>query len=156
MSLGFVSRHSIQYVCGYVVKKFNKNHPALGGLHPEFVRMSNRPGIGRGAVKQIAAVVTRYKLDQVGGRYWDVPNQLRHGKVVLPLGRYIVEKLREECGHDAKTGFRKAVSWSDDMSAMFAVARKNKVPLTRAHEKEVGNLGKNLAGREKSQKRKVL
>lgn len=60
--------------------------------------MSRRPGIGAGAVPVVAEALN----DTHGARSiavaGDVPQALSHGRVSLPLGRYLRRKLREEMG----------------------------------------------------------
>lgn len=86
-----------QYVTGYVAKKLTKpSDLRLQGRHPEFARMSLRPGIGAAAIPDVASVMMRYKLEDRG----DVPNALRHGKSELPLGRYLRRLLRKQVGLD--------------------------------------------------------
>ncbi|AZL82944.1 replication initiator protein [Apis mellifera associated microvirus 40] len=100
-----LNTETAQYVCGYVVKKLTnaedpKVQAVLQGRHPEFVRMSLRPGIGAGAVPAIADALN----DVHGARYvastGDIPAALRSGSRQFPLGRYLRRKLREEMGFD--------------------------------------------------------
>lgn len=98
--LGTMGVHSAQYVCGYVTKKLtNANDPNtrewLKGRHPEFCRMSLRPGIGADAMHQVASDVMTLGLDVAQG---DVPSALRHGARMLPLGRYLRRLLRTYVG----------------------------------------------------------
>lgn len=89
-----------QYVAGYVVKKLHDDqYQNLQGLSPEFARMSNRPGLGSLAMKQIATTISQspalmLELEKTG----DVPQQLQIGRRKIPLGRYLLRKLREEIG----------------------------------------------------------
>jgi len=88
-----------QYVAGYVVKKMTAwDDLRLEGLHPEFSRKSNRPGLGAAAM----AVIANYMETEVGmnefAKTGDVPIQLRLGRRVIPLGRYLRKKLRDEIG----------------------------------------------------------
>lgn len=97
--VGQLTRESAQYIAGYVTKKMvDPEDPRLGGRHPEFARMSRRPGIGAGAVPVVAEALN----DTHGARsiavVGDVPQALNHGRVSLPLGRYLRRKLREEMG----------------------------------------------------------
>jgi len=93
---------SAQYVCGYVTKKMTKPSelPAhLAGCHPEFARMSNRPGIGLNAMWEVADALMKFNLEDLQA---DVPSALRHGKRLLPLGRYLRRKLRLMIGKEEK------------------------------------------------------
>lgn len=71
--------------------------PRLNGRHPEFCRMSLRPGIGAMSTVQLVQVAERYGLFTDGG---DVPTSLRHGRKLLPLGRYLRRRIRREMGLD--------------------------------------------------------
>lgn len=96
-TFGFVdvqplTRERAQYICGYVVKKMtDASDERLCGRHPEFRRSSLKPGIGKGMVDEIVAVVARYDLVGAAG---DVPHTLRHGARELPLGRYLRRLVR--------------------------------------------------------------
>lgn len=90
-----------QYIAGYVTKKMTaKDDYRLGGKHPEFARMSNRPGIGADAMHELASQLLKFNLDQTES---DVPVTLAHGTRELPLGRYLRRKLRTLIGKDEKT-----------------------------------------------------
>lgn len=85
-----------RYVAKYVVKKMTRrDDPRLSNREPEFAKMSNRPGIGHGALKRVAHIIARYDLLTPEG---DVPVTLRHGKTMWPLGRYLRKQLRKELG----------------------------------------------------------
>lgn len=90
--LGTLEDTSMNYIAGYVLKKLtNKHDIRLNGRHPEFSRMSLRPGIGADAMHDVASTVLQFDLVQKEG---DVPSALRHGSRILPLGRYLRRKLR--------------------------------------------------------------
>lgn len=100
VDLGILEDASAQYVAGYVLKKMtHAQDPRLEGRHPEFSRMSNRPGIGQSAMYEVASELMRFNLDltQV-----DVPSTLRHGNKERPLGRYLQQQLRKMVGKDEK------------------------------------------------------
>lgn len=91
---GTLTPESAAYVAGYVTKKLTRpDDPALEGRHPEFARMSLRPGIGGDATHELASVVLQWANDAP-----DVPTALRHGGRLLPLGRYLTRRLRVHCG----------------------------------------------------------
>lgn len=97
VEVGELNSFTAAYVAGYVVKKMTSTgDPRLRGRHPEFARMSNRPGIGYGALVEVAATLKRHDLVNLD----DVPGALRHGKKIYPLGRYLTGGLREEMGMD--------------------------------------------------------
>lgn len=84
--VGEVTRESIQYVAGYVTKKFTKRGD---GYVPEFSLMSRKPGIGARAVAEIAAVLEQYNLQERTSR------QIRVDGKEWPLGRFLQSKLAE-------------------------------------------------------------
>lgn len=90
---------SANYVAGYVTKKLTrKDDERLCGRHPEFARMSNRPGIGAGVMDEVASTIMELDLE-----FQDVPNALGNGKKHYPLGRYLQQNLRKKVGRDPKT-----------------------------------------------------
>lgn len=100
VDLGDVTTESAQYCAGYVTKKMTRTDDArLEGRWPEFARMSNRPGIGLAFMHDVASDLMRLGLDTSQA---DVPSALRHGSRILPLGRYLRQKLRTLIGKDAK------------------------------------------------------
>ena len=97
--LGSLEQQSASYVAGYVTKKLTaKDDPRLEGRHPEFARMSNRPGIGAGVMDEVASSIMEHELE-----IEDVPTTLRHGSKQYPLGRYLRQNLRKKLGRDEKT-----------------------------------------------------
>jgi len=98
--VGDLTRQSAGYVAGYVTKKMTaKDDSRLGDRYPEFARMSLRPGIGAGAMVDVAAVIqgSDSALDDVVA-VGDVPRVLHEGRKSLPLGRYLRGKVREQLG----------------------------------------------------------
>lgn len=97
--VGTLTFESAGYVAGYVTKKMTKPDDArLDGRHPEFCRMSLRPGIGADAMSDVADVLyTKHGCAELA-RLGDVPTSLKHGNRSMPLGRYLRRKLREQMG----------------------------------------------------------
>lgn len=95
--LGTLEPHSAAYIAGYVTKKMTRTDDVrLGNRHPEFARMSLKPGIGYHALHEIASVLIQYQEQEP-----DVPTALRHGsRKILPLGRYLTRSLRELTGRE--------------------------------------------------------
>lgn len=103
--LGDLTPHSARYVAGYVTKKMTaKDDYRLNGRHPEFSRMSLRPGIGALAVPNILTALGN-NLNEHG----DVPSSLHvHGKM-MPMGRFILGKLREKVDTSRSSSFEAQV-----------------------------------------------
>lgn len=98
VDLGILEASSAQYVAGYVTKKLTRSDdPILAGRHPEFARMSNRPGIGADITHEIASAFLKHDLDAT---QTDVPVSLRHGSRELPLGRYLRRRIRKQIGRE--------------------------------------------------------
>lgn len=157
--VGDLTPSSAQYLCGYVTKKLTaKDDPRLLGRHPEFARMSNRPGIGADAMAIVGeALFNKHVVNQIeiDG---DVPSSLSHGRRSLPLGRYLRQKLRDYVGQpdeyngeniwrysvemsslyqDAiKASPNKAISRQEILSSENAQARLNQTTKLKIHEKD--------------------
>lgn len=97
--LGNLEPASCAYVAGYVTKKLIKKSPLDGSRHPEFSRMSNRPGIGADVMDELASTL----LENNNFNLPDVPTILMHGRDKWPLGRYLTKRLRKRVGMDEKT-----------------------------------------------------
>lgn len=109
-------------MCGYVTKKMTKPTdlpPALAGLHPEFARMSNRPGIGLNAMWEVADSLMQFNLEKTQA---DVPSALRHGARLLPLGRYLRRKLRVMIGREEKAPESVLEELKKEMLSVYQVA----------------------------------
>lgn len=92
-----LTQQSAAYIAGYVTKKLtNAEDPRLDGKHPEFARMSNRPGIGANFCDDVASTLLTHRLDTPE----TLPTHLRHGSQHLPLGRYLRRRLVERSGID--------------------------------------------------------
>lgn len=118
--IGSLERESAQYICGYVTKKmtsdnsdFQSNY--LLGRHPEFARMSNRPGIARNYVDIIADLLTANGVTDID----ELPRVLLHGQKALPLGRYMMDKLYERLGITFKDGDRLR-AYEKSLRALFS------------------------------------
>lgn len=100
-TVGQLTDQRAAYIAGYVTKKMgsSKSVEVLPAKYPPFARMSLKPGIGAGAVPDIASVLLQYGLEL---KQQDVPVGLRHGRSVRPLGRYLRRELRRQCGLDEK------------------------------------------------------
>lgn len=133
------NERTASYVAGYTTKKLTEaGHPKLGGRHPEFMRSSRRPGLGVDAMRVVAE-----QLVQSGHMEDDVPRVLKLGRKNIPLGRFMLKKLREFAGMspDAIQKVKDAISYerSLEMQALFKVhGDDSAVPTFKsAHVKEV-------------------
>jgi hypothetical protein len=153
--VGELSIKSAQYITGYVAKKMTKaDDKRLDGRHPEFARMSLKPGIGANAIPDVASAMMQYKLESRG----DVPVALRHGSSELPLGRYLRRQLRLQVGLDDKappevvealrTGL---LPMYQTVEAAFPSAKGDLKKLLVEEEVRVANeqYGRNVAARQK-------
>lgn len=100
---GDITPQSAAYLAGYVTKKLTSSDDVrLAGRHPEFARMSLKPGIGAMAMGPVGGSMME---DSVGAaeiaRIGDVPMALRMGGGFAPLGRYLRSKLRDEMGFES-------------------------------------------------------
>jgi len=111
---------SCAYIANYVTKKLTTDDDnRLEGRFPEFARMSNRPGIGRDSMHEVASTILTYETP--------LPSSLRHGKREKPLGRYLRNQLSVLCGHDQEK--RKEVEKSireEELRPLRAAAREDK------------------------------
>lgn len=87
--VGFVTPQSCAYVSGYTVKKWTKVVPELNGRHPEFTRMSLRPGIGAVAAEEIGRAYVSRSGAAALARDGDVASAVRIDGRLYPLGRYL-------------------------------------------------------------------
>ena len=117
---GMLEPDSCAYIANYVTKKLTSDDDLrLSGRHPEFARMSNRPGIGRDAMHEVASTILTYETD--------LPFSLRHGKREKPLGRYLRNQLSVLCGHNQEK--RKEVEKAlreQELLPLRAAAREDK------------------------------
>lgn len=113
--LGTLEEKSAQYIAGYVMKKMtDKEDLRLKGRYPEFARMSLRPGIGGEAVEDVVRALIGIDVGV------DVPNGLRHGSRVLPLGRYLRRRLRVQLGREVNEPAKVSVERSAEMHSLYA------------------------------------
>lgn len=137
--LGELEDDSAGYVCGYVTKKMTaKDDPRLKGRHPEFARMSLKPGIGANAMFDVADTLLNYQntLDTLS----DVPNALQIGREKRPLGRYLTKKLRTYVGRDEKAPQSKMDEIASSLQDLRLAAREDdKNPSLKAKIIESGS-----------------
>lgn len=99
--LGSLTVQSAAYIAGYVTKKMTREDDVrLNGRHPEFARMSLKPGLGALSAEQIAAAIEPPEGFSYVEAVGDVPSALSHGGSSLPLGRYMRARIREAVSYD--------------------------------------------------------
>lgn len=124
--IGDLTKDSAHYIAGYVTKKMtNPNNPhheyLLSGRHPEFARMSLRPGIGATAVGDIADTLTTPAGCDALARVGDVPHALMLEKKSIPLGKYIRGKLREKLNFPSKQTPKESLdAWKTQMQKLHS------------------------------------
>lgn len=119
--LGTLEPASARYLAGYIEKKMTRNDdPRLLDRHPEFSRMSLRPGIGADFMHEVASTVLQFDLDAAQG---DVPSSLRHGSRTLPLGRYLTRRLRTLTGKEANAPQETLQAREQEMRALYEDTR---------------------------------
>lgn len=134
VAVGSLERESAQYIAGYTTKKMTQaDDVRLEGRHPEFARMSLRPGIGADFVPHIAQAMVHHALEQSEG---DVPVTLRHGMKELPLGRYLRKKLRAEIGRPEQAPKEVQLARSRELHPLLARSEANKTSLAQEVKKE--------------------
>lgn len=94
--VGDLNKDSARYITSYIMKGANRsndytNKKFLQGRHPEFQRMSRKPGIGSAVIKRIAeeAIGKTQKF-----------NKIAIGKQKVYLDRYLKEEVRKVLGND--------------------------------------------------------
>lgn len=107
--VGICTPDSAAYCAGYVTKKMTSHQDErLIGRHPEFARMSRKPGLGTAGLEAIKEWCYSSEGAKYIGKYHDVPGSIRFEGKIYPLGRYLLTKLREEFDISAQDPVRSA------------------------------------------------
>lgn len=102
--VGRLEPRSARYIARYTLKKLTSvTDPRLAGRHPEFSRMSRRPGIGVAAMWDVASVLLQYPSKAT-------PTALLHAGKALPLGRHLHSKVLEMAGREKEGYSQEALS----------------------------------------------
>lgn len=138
--VGDLTEASAAYIAGYVTKKMtSRNDSRLQGRHPEFARMSRRPGIGALSLDPIKQFLTT----DVGADQFittgDVPRQLRHGNKSWPLGRYLREKLRKWYGYSDEAKEELTKRWSEQVCLLHREAQEHPDGPSRGYQLQKDN-----------------
>lgn len=119
--IGELNDQSANYVAGYVVKGVTSaSDGRLEGRYPEFIRMSKKPGLGVGMMDEVAS--TLMSTETLGE---DVPAFLRHGKKLMPLGRYLRQQLRLRVGREKIVPKSVMEAMANEMSPVREFAFQN-------------------------------
>lgn len=149
--LGTLEPKSMAYIAGYVTKKMTKHDdPRLEGRLPEFARMSLRPGIGYSLMHDLASTLMELDLDN---KLVDVPISLAHGKLKLPLGRYLRRSLRKLIGKEPNAPPEVINALKEKMRPLREAAFNNSIPFKTAILE--ASLGKRIQLEAKSKRKKV-
>lgn len=137
--VGAVTRESAAYTAGYIEKKLTRRDDfRLRGREPEFPSMSG--GLGRDMMWEVASTLLSHGLEARA----DVPAALRHGKKIMPLGRYLRGKLREMVGKDAKAPQSTIDQIKEELrplrEAAFNNSRSFKEEIVKANQQAVLNM----------------
>lgn len=110
---------SAEYLAKYTLKHMTFDTDwRLDGYAPEFMRCSNRPGIGAPAVAVIAEQLKLehgYDIDKEK----DVPKNLKMGRRSIILGRYLRRKLRSEIGFTPEYLEELKQEWVNDVDEIM-------------------------------------
>jgi len=127
--VGNVTEQSIGYVTGYVTNKLSDKR-LLEGLHPEFSRMSLKPGLGANAMEVLGDVMLSKAGSALVAKNRDVATVVRSQQSNWPLGRYLRRRLRENVGIPQSA----AIAVSETRAAELAI--KLREPGAREHYEE--------------------
>lgn len=157
VDLGDITPYSAAYIAGYTTKKLTDSlsNNQLGQRHPEFTRMSRRPGIGADLMHDVADSLLQHCTDNQG-RYSgdDVPTQLRSGKQTYPLGRFLRRKLRQYVGRDPNAPQKTLDQMAHQMYALRKIAFDNSLSFKTSLVQATAGKRANLEARHKIYKKR--
>lgn len=102
----------------------NPKDERLETREPEFARMSLKPALGYDALHEVASQLMKYGIEG------DVPLGLRHGKYILPLGKYLRRKLRAMMGRDEATPAEILQALEEELYPVFEAAQNDRKGLS--------------------------
>lgn len=136
--LGTLEAASARYLAGYIEKKMtSQDDPRLEGRHPEFSRMSLRPGIGADMMDEVASTLLQFNLEDT--EQGDVPSSLLHGKRRLPLGRYLRQRLRTRTGKEKNAPQTTIEAQAETMRPLLEAARRSTTHPSLKHQLLLAN-----------------
>lgn len=128
--VGSVEKASVDYVCGYTIKKMTaekseKQKEYLKGRRPEFVRMSLRPaGIGAEFVTKFGEQVK--KEEGIINEVNDVGCVFKIGGKDVYIGKYLHAKFREAILGFKETPEASKRKFKEEMSRMLREAKEER------------------------------
>lgn len=149
ISLGEVNAATAAYVTGYVSKKMTAwEDPRLEGRHPEFARMSRRPGLGKVAAVEVADRLTDRGGSSAIAQVGDVASEVRINGKKYPLGRYLRNAIREAVGWEqgAPEIVRRQLAFEKSLEDTAAVEKL-------ARRREASDLSANARAKINAQRR---
>lgn len=131
--VGDLTFDSAQYIAGYVTKKLTKaTDERLAGRHPEFARMSLRPGIGGHSATVIAQALLDAERTNGPAVTADMPRVLRTGRGDYPLGSYMRERIAGVLGLEKDSNalvYRASVERLQKLQSFLEDGEKNELGL---------------------------
>lgn len=104
--VGELNPHTAAYIGGYISKKWTRltdfNEDKLAGRAPEFSRMSLKPGIGAGFADGTAKQFLTERGSVALAALDDLPATVRVEGKLMPVGRYLRQRMRRAVGGDGK------------------------------------------------------
>lgn len=151
--VGNLEPASARYLAGYIEKKMTRtDDPRLAGRHPEFSRMSLKPGIGYNYMHEVASTLMQFNLEDTA--QGDVPSSLRHGTRTLPLGRYLTRKLRSMVGKPEGAPDETIKARAEEMRPLQQAARNSSSHPSLKHQVTLENKAARLSQAAKSKLKK--
>lgn len=135
--LGTLTWASAHYIAQYVTKKATKDaHNRPPNTQAPAARMSMRPGLAAGYAKALAASLLQAGFTK---GHVDVPETVHDGSRLMPMGRYVRQKLRIALGRDEKAPPLALYEWQQKMLALSARAARlaSDVGGSKALEKKI-------------------
>lgn len=138
IDVGELNKTTAEYIAGYVTKKWTREDQwtsqKLKGRHPEFVRMSLKPGIGAVAVKNLITFSVGTRREKFLRMCFDAPAVLKRNGSPYALGKYLRRKWREYLGRDPDTPKQQIEAHVRELQRVYeedkAAAVKEGIPRT--------------------------
>lgn len=158
---GTLTKDSASYIAGYVTKKMTDRNPTekyqklkdkglhkiaedykkrvideLNGNHPEFARMSLKPGIGAPAIPTIRDMLWTDHGSELLHELNDVPDIIKIGGKEITIGSYLKGKLRKEIGITDELKEKKMLQMREEKIQEYLTYRQENPSLQALSQKE--------------------